>query len=344
MISISEATASDVELLLQFITELAEYEKLSEAVVGTAVDLRRTLFGHHRFAAAAVARVGVEPVGFALYFFNYSTFLARPGIYLEDLFVRPAHRGHGVGKALLRHVAREAVRVGAGRLEWSVLDWNDPAIGFYKRLGATPLDDWTVFRLTGSALKEFGASPKAESPIPVLRTPRLVLRAGVLADAPRITELLQDPAIEANLGGLPTPYALADAEAYLAGIGMKADELDWLLEHPDAGVIGSIHMSLANRHRRGYLGFWLGSSFWGQGYMPEALRRVIAYGFGELELERVEGEHFTGNLASGRAMGKAGMRCEGVRVAAFRKRGEQLDLAVYGLARRDSPEYGGEGS
>src|SRR5579863_2377928 len=144
-LAIKEATADDVDLLLEFIKGLAEYEKLSHAVVGTATELRRTLFGQQRYASAAIARLSGEPVGFALYFFNYSTFLTRPGIYLEDLFVLPQYRGLGVGKALLKHVASEAVRLGAGRLEWSVLDWNEPAIGFYKKIGAVPMEDWTVF-------------------------------------------------------------------------------------------------------------------------------------------------------------------------------------------------------
>ena len=335
-LTITDAVPGDVDLLLEFIKELAEYEKLSHAVVGTAAELRRSLFGARPYASAVIARVDDEPVGFALFFFNYSTFLTKPGTYLEDLFVRPTHRGKGYGKALLKHVARTAVRIGAGRLEWAVLDWNEPAIGFYNSLGAVPMDDWTVFRLTGDALWEFGSDSPSGPAIPVLNSERLTLRPGGLSDAARITELLQDPAIEPNLGGLPVPYTFEDAQAYLRGVGAKADELDWLLDHPSEGVIGSIHLSVGNRHKQGYLGFWLGSPYWGQGYMPEAIRRVIAYGFDELGLERVEGEHFTHNPASGRAMEKAGMQSEGVRKAAFAKRGEQLDLAVYGLARREA--------
>lgn len=335
MLTITEATAKDVDILLEFIKELAEYEKLSDAVVGTATELRRTLFGARPFAASVIARLDGNPVGFALFFFNYSTFLARPGIYLEDLFVRPAHRGAGVGKALLRHVASEAVRIGAGRLEWAVLDWNDSAIGFYESLGAVPMDEWRVFRLAGEALRQFGDAAEVRTAIPTLQSPRLTLRPGTPADAPRITELLQEPAIEANLAGLPWPYTIEDARVHLASVGMKADELDWLIEHPEHGVIGSIHMSVNRRHLGGYLGFWLGKDYWGQGFMPEAVRRVIECGFGELGLARVAAEHYTHNPASGRAMEKAGMICEGTRRAAYRKKDVQLDVVVYGLVRAD---------
>ena len=335
MLTITEATPDDVDLLLKLIKELAEYEKLSHAVVGTATELRRTLFGAQRVASSVIARLDGEPVGYALFFFNYSTFLARPGVYLEDLFVRPERRGNGVGKALLKHVAAEAVRMGAGRLEWAVLDWNDPAIGFYKSLGAEPLDEWTVFRLDDEALAQFGAASDVRVPIPKLHTPRLTLRPGSLSDAPRITELLQEPMIEANLAGLPWPYTVEDARAHMAYVGKKADELDWLIEHSEHGVIGSIHMSVNRRHLGGYLGFWLGKDYWGQGFMAEAVRSVIEYGFDELGLARVGAEHYTYNPASGRAMEKAGMICEGTRRAAYRKKDVQLDAVVYGLARVD---------
>lgn len=147
------ATESDVPLILEFIKGLAVYERLADRVVATEEALRRTLFGSPRFAEVLIAEAGGAPVGFALFFHNYSTFLARPGVYLEDLFVREEARGHGYGKALLTRLAQIAVERGCGRLEWAVLDWNEPAIGFYKSLGAVPQDDWTTFRLTGDALE-----------------------------------------------------------------------------------------------------------------------------------------------------------------------------------------------
>lgn len=155
---IEAACAADVPLILGFIRELADYERLSDQVSATEAALQATLFGERPAAEVLIARVGDQAVGFALYFANYSTFLAKPGIYLEDLYVQLAHRGHGVGRALLQRVAALAVERGCGRLEWSVLDWNEPAIGFYRRLGAAPMDDWTIFRLTGEALQQFGGS------------------------------------------------------------------------------------------------------------------------------------------------------------------------------------------
>lgn len=156
-ISIQPATERDVPLLVELIKELAEYEKLSQMVVATDSLLADHLFGPDPAAEALVASLDGNPVGFALFFRNFSTFVGRPGIYLEDLFVRPPARGAGVGKALLQAVARIAVERHCGRLEWAVLDWNDPAIGFYKKLGAVPLDDWTVFRMTGSALDDLAS-------------------------------------------------------------------------------------------------------------------------------------------------------------------------------------------
>lgn len=147
------ATEADVPLILDFIRRLAVYERLADRVVATEEALRRTLFGNPRFAEVLIGEADGEPVGFALFFHNYSTFLARPGVYLEDLFVRDEARGRGYGKALLARLAQIAVERGCGRLEWAVLDWNDPAIGFYKSLGAIPQDDWTTFRLTGDALE-----------------------------------------------------------------------------------------------------------------------------------------------------------------------------------------------
>lgn len=149
---IAPATAADVPLILEFIRGLAEYERLAHACVATEERLRRTLFGPTPRAEVIIARLDGDPVGFALFFHNYSTFLAQPGIYLEDLFVRPEARGRGVGRALLAHLARLARARDCGRLEWAVLDWNNSAIGFYRGLGAAMMDDWRIFRLTGEPL------------------------------------------------------------------------------------------------------------------------------------------------------------------------------------------------
>ncbi len=150
---IRSATEADVPLILQFIRDLARYEKLEHKVVATEEGLRQTLFANPRFAEVIIASADGSPVGFALFFHNYSTFLGQPGIYLEDLFVKPEMRGRGYGKALLAHLARLAKERGCGRVEWSVLDWNTPAIDFYKGLGAIPLEDWRMFRLGGDALE-----------------------------------------------------------------------------------------------------------------------------------------------------------------------------------------------
>jgi GNAT superfamily N-acetyltransferase len=146
----------DVPLILQFIRGLAEYERLAHACVATEESVRETLFGAKRYAEVIIAEHEGAPAGFALFFHNYSTFLARPGIYLEDLYVRPELRGYGIGKALLAKLASIAMERNCGRLEWAVLNWNEPAIQFYRSLGALPQDQWTVYRLTGEAL---GASP-----------------------------------------------------------------------------------------------------------------------------------------------------------------------------------------
>ena len=119
--------------------------------------LRRNLFGERRYAEVLIGEEDGEPVGFALFFHNFSTFLGKPGIYLEDLFVKPDHRGGGYGKALLQRLAQLAVERDCGRLEWAVLDWNEPAIGFYRKLGAVPMEDWTIFRLSGAALHDLAA-------------------------------------------------------------------------------------------------------------------------------------------------------------------------------------------
>jgi GNAT superfamily N-acetyltransferase len=155
-VSIAEPRREDVPLILRFIRELADYERLSHEVVATEDMLAATLFGEKPGAEVLIAHLDHEPAGFALFFPNYSTFLARPGIYLEDLYVPPSLRGRGVGLALLTAVARRAVERGCGRLEWSVLDWNEPALGFYRKLGAQPMADWTVQRLTGDALHALG--------------------------------------------------------------------------------------------------------------------------------------------------------------------------------------------
>lgn len=154
--SIRPANPDDVPTILSLIEGLAEYEKLAHEVVATEAKLHDTLFGEKKYAEVIIGVEKGEPVGFALFFHNYSTFLGQPGIYLEDLFVKPEHRGKGYGKALLTHLAQLANERNCGRLEWSVLDWNEPAIGFYKKLGAIPMDGWTVFRLTGEALLKFG--------------------------------------------------------------------------------------------------------------------------------------------------------------------------------------------
>ncbi len=147
------AVPGDESLILGFIRELAAYEKLSHEVVATDAHIHRTLFCEAPKAFALIAEDEGEPVGFALYFFNYSTFLGRHGLYLEDLYVRESARGKGTGKALLAALARVAVENDCGRMEWSVLDWNGPSIAFYKSLGAVPMDEWTVYRLTGASLE-----------------------------------------------------------------------------------------------------------------------------------------------------------------------------------------------
>lgn len=155
---IRPATRRDLPAILRLIRALAKYEKLSREVVATESALRKTLFGSKPAAEVLLASVQGRVVGFALYFQNYSTFLAKPGIYLEDLFVQPEQRGHGIGKTLLAAVAKVAVQRCCGRFEWSVLDWNTPSIDFYKSFGARPMDDWTIFRLTGPALRKLAAT------------------------------------------------------------------------------------------------------------------------------------------------------------------------------------------
>jgi len=157
-IEIRPATVADVPRLLELIRGLAAYEKLSSEVIATEAQLRQHLFGPHPAAQVRLASVSGETVGFALFFRNFSTFLGRPGIYLEDVFVVPEFRGHGVGRALLAAVARVAVEQNCGRMEWSVLDWNEPAIRFYKSLGAAPMSQWTVYRMTREAIENLAGS------------------------------------------------------------------------------------------------------------------------------------------------------------------------------------------
>jgi GNAT superfamily N-acetyltransferase len=153
---IRPAEAADVPAIADLIRGLARFEKLEHDVTLTEEQLAKNLFGPRRYAETLLAEEGGAPVGFALFFHNFSTFLARPGIYLEDLFVVPEQRGRGIGRALLQRIARIAVERDCGRLEWSVLDWNRDAIGFYERLGAKPNSEWTVYRLAGEALTALG--------------------------------------------------------------------------------------------------------------------------------------------------------------------------------------------
>lgn len=155
------ATPSDIPLLLDFIRELADYEKLLHEVTATDADLHTALFGPDRVAYATIASVGEEPAGFALYFFSFSTFLAKPGLYLEDLFVRPQFRRRGIGRALLAHLAQIAVVRGCGRMEWAVLDWNELALRVYRAIGARPQTAWTTERLTGEDLGRLAATAPA---------------------------------------------------------------------------------------------------------------------------------------------------------------------------------------
>ena len=150
---IRRGTARDVPTILSLIRGLAEYERLAHEVAATAARVRAHGFGARRYFETIICRRGGRPIGFALYFFTYSTFLAQPTLYLEDLFVVPEERGAGAGRALLKALARIAVRRGCGRLEWAVLDWNRPAIGFYKRLGARLHRQWIITRLTGASLR-----------------------------------------------------------------------------------------------------------------------------------------------------------------------------------------------
>ena len=153
-IKIRTASADDAGLILRFITDFAVYEKAGDAVIATESDIRRTLFGESSTTRAVICELDKQAIGFAVYFFNYSTWLGKHGLYLEDLYVSPQYRGVGAGKALLVYLAKIAVANQCGRLEWSVIDWNEPAIKFYQSLGAEPQKEWVPYRLTGQALSD----------------------------------------------------------------------------------------------------------------------------------------------------------------------------------------------
>jgi len=150
--TLREAGPDDLATVLRFVVALAEYERLASEVRATEEDLRASLFGPAPRAHALLAELAGAPVGFAVWFYNFSTFAGRPGIYIEDVFVEPAHRGRGIGRAFFAHLARRAVAEGCSRVEWAVLDWNQPALRFYRGLGARPMEEWTVQRIGGAAL------------------------------------------------------------------------------------------------------------------------------------------------------------------------------------------------
>ena len=158
-LKIRPASREDIPLIHWFVRALASYERLEDEVVATIELLDKNLFGENSYAKTLIAEWEGTPAGFALYFYNFSTFLGQPGIYLEDLFVKPDFRGLGIGKSLLRELAHMAVEQGCGRLDWAVLDWNEPAIQFYKKIGSETQHEWTGFRLSGEALRSFAVSP-----------------------------------------------------------------------------------------------------------------------------------------------------------------------------------------
>ena len=159
--TIRPATPADIPTILGLIRDLAEYERAPNDVVATEEGLREVLFGKRPSAEVMLANEGTNAVGFAVFFHNFSTWLGRPGLYLEDLFVKPSHRGKGYGRALLVHLAKIAAERGCGRMEWAVLDWNEPAIKFYRTLGAAPNEEWTIFRLTSDKIAKLAASDEA---------------------------------------------------------------------------------------------------------------------------------------------------------------------------------------
>lgn len=162
-IELRPARVGDVALILRFIKELAAYERAEQEVVATEASLRASLFGEKASAHALICRVAGADAGFAVYFFNYSTWQGKQGLYLEDLYVSPAHRNAGAGKAMLQHLARLAVKQGCGRFEWSVLDWNQPAIAFYRSIGAVAMDEWVRYRLAGEALAKFAEGSDSQA-------------------------------------------------------------------------------------------------------------------------------------------------------------------------------------
>lgn len=161
MLNIRPAEAKDIPLIVQFIRELADYEKAVEQAVVTEDDIQRDGFSAYPKFRVVIAEWDGKPAGFVLFFYNYSTWLGRAGLYLEDLFVRPEFRGRGIGKALLTHLARTAVEEGCGRFEWQVLDWNTPAVEFYKSLGARVMDEWSTMRVAGEPLKILASLAKS---------------------------------------------------------------------------------------------------------------------------------------------------------------------------------------
>jgi GNAT superfamily N-acetyltransferase len=164
MLNIRQTTRADADLIVDFIKQLAEYERLSHEMVADSATLSASLFCEHPKAFCVIAEWNGIPVGFALYFYNFSTFLGKPGIYLEDLFVKPELRGKGIGKSLLTYLAAKAKAEGCGRLEWWVLDWNQPSIDFYISLGAVAMNEWTTYRITGEALDAL-AEPASQKEI-----------------------------------------------------------------------------------------------------------------------------------------------------------------------------------
>ena len=241
--TIRPAVAADCPAIANLIRELAVYEKLEHEAQATAEDLVRHLFGDRPMAEALVVEDGGEPVGFALYFSNFSTFRGQPGIYLEDLFVKPSHRGRGLGKALLARLASIAVDRGCGRFEWSVLDWNAPAIGFYRGLGARPMDDWTVFRLDGDS----PLPPRPDGPRPAMSSsflPHIDRMAGYAPGeqpreggfiklntnenpyppSPRVAEAVAT-ALDGRLRRYPDPMGTAFREVAARKHGVEADQV-----------------------------------------------------------------------------------------------------------------------
>lgn len=334
-LSIRPATPADLTALRDLIRGLAEYEKLLDHFAANEAKLRATLFSSRPIGNALIARLGERPVGYAVYFTSFSTFAAGPGCFLEDLYVEPQCRGQGIGKALIKAVAEEAVKSGAVRLDWQVLDWNESAQGFYRSLGAEVHPEWWTCRLTGAALATLGGTAQ-EATVPTFRTERLVLRPPAESDAPRIVELMRSPEISANTANIPFPYTLDDAESYLEKTrsGVSRGRYSWTIEHPEHDMIGDVFAAVTGP-RVCYLGYWLGEAHWGKGYMTEALLRIVQHCFEDLDAVRVEADRFGHNPASGRVLEKAGLVLEGVRRKAFFKDGRHLDMYHYGLAREE---------